>query len=86
MDTLAWHTNYRQQLADERQENLNLRCQINDMKAAACRANEHLRDMRRHITDHEELHELRVQNIQYRQERRFWKRKAMPLIPDDDSE
>ncbi|KAG4440697.1 hypothetical protein IFR05_003843 [Cadophora sp. M221] len=86
MDTLAWHTNYRKQLTDEREENLNLRCQINDMKAAACRANEHLRQMRRFVTDHDELHELRVQNTQYRQERRFWKRKAMPLIPDDDSE
>ncbi|KAI9049935.1 hypothetical protein LZ554_006082 [Drepanopeziza brunnea f. sp. 'monogermtubi'] len=86
MDTLAWHKNYRKQLADEREENLNLRNQINDMKAAACRANGHLRDMRRFVTDHPELHELRVQNVQFRQERRFWKRKAMPLIPDDDSE
>ncbi|CZS92194.1 hypothetical protein WAI453_000129 [Rhynchosporium graminicola] len=86
MDTLAWHKNYRQQLTDERQENLELRNQINDMKAAACRANEHLRDMRKFVTDHDELHELRVQNVQFRQERRFWKRKAMPLIPDDDSE
>lgn len=86
MDTLIWHRNYRKQLADEREENLDLRNQINDMKAAACRANGHLRDMRRHLADHDELQELRVQNIQYRQERRFWKRKAMPLIPDDDPE
>ena len=85
-DTLAWHRNYRKQLADEREEALNLRNQINDMKAAACRANEHLRQMRRYLTDHDELNELRIQNIQLRQERRLWKRMALPLIPDDDSE
>ncbi|KAK0108395.1 hypothetical protein ONS95_003205 [Cadophora gregata] len=86
IDTLAWHTNYRQQLEHEREENLKLRCQIDDMKAAACRANGHLRDMRHYLTDHDELNELRVQNTQYRQERRFWKRKALPMIPDDDPE
>jgi hypothetical protein len=85
-DTLAWHRNYRKQLADEREENLNLRNQINDMKAAACRANEHLRQMRRYLTDHDELNELRIRNIQLRQERRLWKRMALPLIPQDDSE
>ncbi|KUJ18320.1 uncharacterized protein LY89DRAFT_696674 [Mollisia scopiformis] len=85
-DTLAWHKNYRKQLAAEREENLDLRNQINDMRAAACRANEHLRQMRRFVTDNDELHELRVQNHQYRTERRFWKRLALPLIPDDDSE
>lgn len=86
VDTLAWHTNYRQQLEHEREENLKLRCQIEDMKASASRANGHLRDMRRYLTDHDELNVLRIQNTQYRQERRFWKRKALPLIPDDDSE
>jgi hydroxylamine reductase (hybrid-cluster protein) len=85
-DTLAWHKNYRKQLADEREENLNLRNQINDMKAAACRANEHLRQMRRFVTDHDEWHELRVQNVALRQEKRFWKRLALPLLLDDDSE
>jgi hypothetical protein len=85
-DILAWHKNYRKQLADEREENLNLRNQINDMKAAACRANEHLRQMRRFITDNDEWHELRVQNIALRQEKRFWKRLALPLLADDDSE
>ena len=83
-DTLAWHRNYRKQLSDEREENLNLRNQINDMKAAACRANAHLRDMRRYLTDHDELYKLRVENIALRQERRQWKRMAMPLIPQDD--
>ena len=85
-DILAWHKNYRQQLATEREENLNLRNQINDMRAAACRANGHLRDMRRYIDDHDEWNELRVANIALRQEKRFWKRMAMPLLADDDSE
>ena len=85
-DTLAWHKNYRKQLADEREENLALRNQINDMKAAACRANESLRDMRRYVTDNPRWHDLEVQNVQFRQERRFYKRMAFPLIPDDDSE
>jgi hypothetical protein len=85
-DTLAWHRNYRKQLADEREENQNLRDQIADMKAAASRANDHLRKMRRFVTDHDELHELRVENVSLRQQRRLWKRKALPLIPVDDSE
>jgi hypothetical protein len=85
-DTLAWHKNYRQQLATEREENLNLRNQIIDMKAAACRANEHLRGMRRYLTDHDERTELRIQNIALRQEKRSWKRMALKHLPDDDSE
>lgn len=85
-DTLAWHRNYRKQLSDEREESMALRNQINDMKAAACRANEHLRQMRHYLTDHDELNELRIQNIALRQDRRIWKRMALPLIPDDDSE
>ncbi|PMD66144.1 uncharacterized protein K444DRAFT_640091 [Hyaloscypha bicolor E] len=85
-DILTWHKNYRQQLAAEREENLDLRNQINDMRAAACRANGHLRDMRRFVADHDVWHELRVENIALRQEKRFWKRMAMPHLPDDDSE
>ena len=85
-DTLAWHKNYRKQLADEREENLFLRNHIADMMAAAARANGHLRDLRRYLTDHDELNELRIQNHQYRMERRFYKRMAFPLIPEDDSE
>ncbi len=85
-DTLAWHRNYRKQLADEREENLQLRNQINDMMAAAARANGHLRDMRKWLTNHDELNELKIQNTQLRQERRFWKRLALPLIPDNDPE
>ncbi|KAH6682572.1 hypothetical protein B0J14DRAFT_612740 [Halenospora varia] len=85
-DTLAWHKNYRKQLADEREENLNLRNQINDMKAAACRANDGFRQMRRFVTDNDSWHELEVENHRLRTEKRFWKRLALPLIPDNDSE
>jgi hypothetical protein len=85
-DTLAWHKNYRNQLATEREENLDLRNQINDMKAAASRANGHLRDLRKHFNDHDELQELRAQIQQYRTSARYWKRMALPLLPDDDSE
>ncbi|EPQ67308.1 hypothetical protein BGT96224_1785B [Blumeria graminis f. sp. tritici 96224] len=41
------------------------------MKSAACRANETLRQ---------------AQNISLRQEKRYWKRLALPLISDDDPE
>jgi hypothetical protein len=85
-DTLAWHKNYRQQLAAEREENLNLRNQIIDMKAAACRANEHMRGLRRYLTDHDERNELRIQNIALRQEKRSWKRMALKHLRDSDSE
>lgn len=85
-DTLAWHKNYRKQLADEREENLRLRNEMNDLKAAASRANTHVRDMRRYLTDNDERHDLRVENHRLRTEKRFWKRLALPLIPDDDSE
>src|ERR1700760_4522087 len=63
IDTLTWHKNYRKQLADEREENLALRNQINDMRAAASRANEWLRKLRRALTDNDELNELRIQVI-----------------------
>ncbi|KHJ30491.1 hypothetical protein EV44_g1662 [Erysiphe necator] len=86
IDTLIWHKNYRKQLAAEREENLRLRCQIDDMKSAAGKANQSLRDMRRCITDNNEWHELKVQNCALRQEKRYWKRLALPLVPDDDSE
>jgi hypothetical protein len=85
-DTLAWHKNYRKQLADEREENLNLRNQINDMKASASRASDNLRQMRRFVADNDQWTELEVENHRLRTEKRFWKRMALPLIPDDDSE
>lgn len=85
-DTLAWHKNYRAQLAAEREENLNLRQQINDMKAAANRANAHLRDLRKWQNDNDEMQELRSQVQQYRLSTRYWKRMALPLLEDDDEE
>ena len=84
-DTLAWHKNYRKQLADEREENLDLRNQINDMKAAACRGSDNLRQMRHFVTDNDQWKELEIENHRLRTEKRFWKRMALPLIPDDDS-
>ncbi|CCU76317.1 hypothetical protein BGHDH14_bgh01341 [Blumeria hordei DH14] len=71
VDTIIWHRSYRKQLAAEREENLNLRCQINDMKSAACRANETLPEST---------------NISLRPRKRYWKRLALPLISDDDPE
>ena len=85
-DVLTWHKNYRKQLEIERSENLDLRNEINEMRAGVVRANDSLREMRRYITDHPEWHELRVQNVALRQEKRFWKRLALPLLADDDSE
>lgn len=85
-DVLIWHKNYRDQLAYEREENLRLRNEINDKMAAAVRANGHLRDMRRYLTDHDEMNELRIQVHQYRTSCRFFRRMAMPLISDSDSE
>jgi len=85
-ETLAWHKSYRNQLAFEREQNLGLNNQTNNMRAAACRANDHMRGLRRHLSDDPELHELRVQVHQYRKERRFYKRMAFKLMPEDDSE
>ncbi|KAH8589677.1 hypothetical protein B0O99DRAFT_655298 [Bisporella sp. PMI_857] len=85
-DVLAWHKSYRDQLAHERAENLRLNCLIYDMQAAAARANGHLRDMRRYITDHPELEELRREVAGLRTDRRMWKRMAMPLMTESDSE
>src|SRR5579871_6566180 len=46
-DMCAWHSSYRNQLADEREENLNLRLRIADMQASAARGLEALRKFRR---------------------------------------
>ncbi|KAL3422851.1 hypothetical protein PVAG01_04598 [Phlyctema vagabunda] len=85
-DTLTWHRNYRDQLAAEREENLKLRCEINDMRAAAIRSNTHMNDLRRHISDSKAFYEQEVRITQWRQQARFWKRMAMPYLPDDDPE
>ncbi len=85
-DILWWHTSYRDQLADEREENLRLRNQIVDMQASAARGNEALRQFRR-IYDRSDLfYELKTQIVFHRQNARAWKRQAMKLLPDDDSE
>lgn len=56
------------------------------MKAAANRANIHLRDLRKWHNDHDEMQELKSQVQQYRLSSRYWKRMALPLLEDDDEE
>jgi hypothetical protein len=85
-DVLLWHKNYRNQLAVERELNLALNNQINEMRASACRANEYLRQLRRALTDDEDRTEQMREIHGLRTERRFWKRMALPLFPDDDPE
>lgn len=80
----SWHRSYRNQLAAEREENCRLREQIWEMQCRAGRANESLREFRRRYEESEERWNRRVDNIAARQEIRFWKRMAMPEIPDDD--
>ena len=80
----SWHRSYRSQLAAEREENCRLREQIWEMQARAGRANESLREFRRRYEESEERWNRRVDNIAARQEVRFWKRMAMPEVPDDD--
>lgn len=85
-DVLTWHKNYRKQLTVERETNLELTNQINDMRAAAGRANEYLRLARRAMDDEPNAEERRIQMYALRLERRMWKRMALPLLPDDDAE
>lgn len=86
MDMSAWHRSYRNQLASEREENLNLRLCIADMQAAAGRGAEALRQFRRRWEDNLEYSELRLQNIALRQEKRAWKRLALKEMDPNDSE
>lgn len=81
----SWHRSYRSQLAAEREENCRLREQIWEMQNRAGRANEVLREFRRRYEESEERWDRRVDSIAARQEIRFWKRMAMPEIPDDDA-
>lgn len=85
-DTAAWHRSYRKQLDVERQENANLRCEIFDKMAAASRGMESLRQARRLLEDSDPMMDLRIEVIAKRREARTWKRKALALLPDDDSE
>lgn len=80
----SWHRSYRSQLAAEREENCRLREQIWDIQERAGNANASLREFRRQYEESEERWNRRVDAIAARQEIRFWKRMAMPEIPDDD--
>jgi hypothetical protein len=85
-DMSAWHTSYRNQLADEREENLNLRLRIADMQAAAARGAESLRKFRRGWEEDTTFNAMKVENIRLRQEKRSWKRMALRHLDPDDSE
>ncbi|RYP44624.1 hypothetical protein DL768_008945 [Monosporascus sp. mg162] len=95
-DVSAWHRSYRAQLAEARAENARLREQIWDMQEHAGRANALLREFRnRHQQgssssssgrdgDGDRQRRREVEERARRQELRFWRRMAMPEIPDDD--
>lgn len=83
-DVAAWHRSYRAQLAEERAENTRLREQIWEMQGHAGRANESLRRFRTRYDEDEARWERRVDDRAVRQELRFWKRMAMPELPEDD--
>ncbi len=84
-DVAAWHRSYRAQLAEARAENSRLREQIWEMQERAGCANEWLRRFRRCYDDDAARWERRVDARAARQELRFWKRLAMPDVPDDDA-
>ncbi|POS74819.1 hypothetical protein DHEL01_v206782 [Diaporthe helianthi] len=83
-DVASWHRSYRAQLAEERAENMRLREQIWEMQAHAGKANENLRQFRSKYDEDVARWERRVDMKAMRQELRFWKRMAMPEMPDDD--
>ncbi|KAB8290823.1 hypothetical protein EYC80_008460 [Monilinia laxa] len=85
-DTLAWHKSYRDQLAQERKENLELRCHIADMQAHAAKANDYINQLRRYASEHKIITELTTKVAQYKAERRFWKHYACPGLREDPSE
>jgi hypothetical protein len=83
-DVSAWHRSYRAQLAEARAENCRLREQIWEMQARAGTANELLRRFRANYDADPDRWDRRVRSRAVRQELRFWKRLAMPHLPDDD--
>ncbi|KAK4448226.1 hypothetical protein QBC34DRAFT_115602 [Podospora aff. communis PSN243] len=83
-DVAAWHRSYRAQLAEARAENCRLREQIWEMHAHAGAANDLLRRFRTAYDEDEARWNRRVDDRARRQELRFWKRMAMPNLPDDD--
>lgn len=85
-DMAVWHRSYRDQLAAEREENLRLRLQVGDMQAAAQRGNEYLQSFLREWDGSERVMKMREEVTFYRQNARAWKRTALKMLPDDDSE
>ena len=86
LDMCAWHRSYRDQLAAERAENLELRCRLSDMQASAARGMEQLRLFRRGWDRSDLVMELRTEIVSLRQQARGWKRVALSELPSDDSE
>jgi hypothetical protein len=84
-DVSAWHRSYRAQLAEARTENERLREQMWNMQEHAGRIMGFLRDYRAKYDACPDRHERRVELIALRQEVRFWKRMAMPELPEDDA-
>lgn len=85
-DVSAWHRSYRTQLAEARAENSRLREQIWEMQEHAAKANAMLREFRKQYDEDQGRMDRRVEARARRQEVRFWKRLAMPDVPDDDTE
>ncbi len=83
-DVSAWHRSYRAQLAEARAENCRLREQVWEMQGRAGHANEALRQFRGRFDDDAARWDRRVDARAVRQELRFWKRMAMPHMPEDD--
>ncbi|KAH8646697.1 hypothetical protein BX600DRAFT_518736 [Xylariales sp. PMI_506] len=77
-DVSAWHRSYRAQLAEARAENSRLRDQIWEMQEHAGRANQMLREFRKHYDENEARADRLAEARARRQEIRFWKRMAMP--------
>ena len=83
-DVSAWHRSYRAQLAEARAENSRLREQIWEMQEHAGRANQMLREFRKKYDEDAARWEKRVDDKARRQEIRFWKRMAMPEVPESE--
>ncbi|KAL1901545.1 hypothetical protein Cpir12675_000414 [Ceratocystis pirilliformis] len=83
-DVCSWHLSYRAQLSEAREENCRLREQIWNMQAHAGSAHDLMRQLRKLLVEDEARHNHSVDDVAHRQEVRFWKRMALPQIPDDD--
>ncbi|ELR04518.1 hypothetical protein GMDG_06813 [Pseudogymnoascus destructans 20631-21] len=86
LDMCAWHRSYRDQLAAERAENVELRCRISDMQASAARGMEQMRLFRRGWDRSDLVMEMRAEIVSLRQQARGWKRVALSELASDDSE